>query len=177
MNASRLVLSMACLSAALLCSLPVAADTIALRGAKVYTAGAAGTLDNATVVMRDGRIAAVGRDVAIPKGATVIDVTGKIITPGLIDAYGRLGVTEIDGEAATVDESSNNLPYSAAFTVEDAIEPRSIRIEVNRAEGITSGLVAPEAGRRSDGLAAVVAGQASFLRLKPGLAKIGRAHV
>ena len=58
--------------------------------------------------------AAVGRDVAIPKGATVIDVTGKIITPGLIDAYGRLGVTEIDGEAATVDESSNNLPYSAA---------------------------------------------------------------
>ena len=44
MNASRQVLSMACLSAALLCSLPVAADTIALRGAKVYTAGAAGTL-------------------------------------------------------------------------------------------------------------------------------------
>lgn len=158
------------LTAALLGALPAAADTIALRGAKVYTVGAAGTLDNATVVMRDGRITAVGRDVAIPKDAKVIDVTGQTVTPGLIDAYGRLGITEIDGEAATVDDSANNLPYSAAFTVEDAIEPRSMRIQVNRAEGITAGLVAPEAGRRADGLSAIIGGQASFLRLKPGFA-------
>ena len=167
-NPLRAVLGTA-VAATLLLSMPSQADTIALRGAKVHTVGAAGTLENATVVMKDGRIAAVGRDVAIPAGAKVIDVSGRIVTPGLIDAYGRLGVVEIDGESSTVDDSANGLPYSAAFTIEDAIEPRSVRIDVNRAEGITAGLVAPETGR-SDGLAAVIAGQASFLRLQPGLA-------
>jgi imidazolonepropionase-like amidohydrolase len=69
-----------------------------------------------------------------------------------------------------VDESAKNLPYSAAFTVAEAIDPRSMRIQVNRAEGITAGLVAPEAAADSNGIAPIIAGQASFLRLKPGLA-------
>lgn len=168
MNARSLALA-AVFGASLLS--PIAsAETLALRGATVHTLGAAGTLQNATVVIRDGVIAAVGRDVAVPADARVVDLAGKIITPGLIDAYGRLGVTEVDGEAATVDESSRNLPYSAAFTVAEAIEPRSLRIQVNRAEGITAGLVAPEASADGSGIAPIIAGQASFLRLQPGMA-------
>jgi len=168
MNARSLVL-VALLGTSLLSSF-ASAETIALRGATVHTLGPQGTLQNATVILQDGVIAAVGKDVRIPAGARVVDVAGKFITPGLIDAYGRLGVTEVDGEAATVDESAKGLPYSAAFSVAEAIEPRSQRIQVNRAEGITAGLVAPEASMDSSGLGPIIAGQASFLRLKPGMA-------
>ena len=168
MNARSLAL-VALLGTGLLSPL-AAAETIALRGATVHTMGPAGTLQNATVLLKDGVIAAVGKDVSLPADARVVDVTGQVITPGLIDAYGRLGVTEVDGEAATVDESAKGLPYSAAFSVAEAIEPRSLRIQVNRAEGITAGLVAPEASINSSGLGTIIAGQASFLRLKPGMA-------
>ena len=168
MNARSLAL-VALLGTGLLSPL-AAAETIALRGATVHTMGPAGTLQNATVLLKDGVIAAVGKDVSLPADARVVDVTGQVITPGLIDAYGRLGVTEVDGEAATVDESAKGLPYSAAFSVAEAIEPRSLRIQVNRAEGITAGLVAPEAAINSSGLGTIIAGQASFLRLKPGMA-------
>jgi len=168
MNARSFAL-VALLGTSVLSSFAVA-ETIVLRGATVHTVGPNGTLQNATIVMQDGVIAAVGKDVRIPTGARVVDVTGQVITPGLIDAYGRLGVTEVDGEAATVDESARGLPYSAAFSVAEAIEPRSIRIQVNRAEGITAGLVAPEASMDSSGLGTIIAGQASFLRLKPGMA-------
>jgi len=168
MNARSFAL-VALLGTSVLSSFAVA-ETIVLRGATVHTVGPNGTLQNATIVMQDGVIAAVGKDVRIPTGARVVDVTGQVITPGLVDAYGRLGVTEVDGEAATVDESARGLPYSAAFSVAEAIEPRSIRIQVNRAEGITAGLVAPEASMDSSGLGTIIAGQASFLRLKPGMA-------
>jgi hypothetical protein len=56
-------------------------ETVAITGATVHTAGAAGTLENATVVIAGGRIAAVGRDVAVPPGARVIDGRGRIVTP------------------------------------------------------------------------------------------------
>ena len=65
-----------------------AAGTVALTGARVVTMnGEREILENATVVARRGRIAAVGRDVAVPDGAQVFDVAGKTIIPGLIDAH------------------------------------------------------------------------------------------
>ena len=84
MNARSLAL-VALLGTGLLSPL-AAAETIALRGATVHTVGPNGTLQNATVIMQDGVIAAVGKDVRIPAGARVVDVTGQFITPGLIDA-------------------------------------------------------------------------------------------
>ena len=155
------------LAAALLPALS-SAEVIALRGATVHTAGPAGTLDGATVVIRDGRIDALGRDVAVPADATVVDVAGQVITPGLVDAYGRLGIEEVSGEDATVDTGIKGLPYSAAFDVAPAINPRSVRIEVNRSEGITSALVAPDARAGEDGIGPVLAGQAALVRLLPG---------
>jgi len=65
-----------------------AAGTVALTGARVVTMNPAReVLDNATVVARDGRIVALGRDVAVPDGAQVFDVAGATIIPGLIDAH------------------------------------------------------------------------------------------
>jgi len=60
-----------------------------LRGAKIYTVSGA-PLENATLVIENGRIAAVGKDVSVPADARVIDATGKVVIPGLIDAASRL---------------------------------------------------------------------------------------
>lgn len=145
------------------------AEVTVIRGATVHTLAAAGTIEDATLVLRDGRIERIGRGVAVPAGATVIEAAGKVVTPGLIDAYGRLGIVEIDSEEGSVDSGAKNLPYSAAFSVVDAIDPRSVRIEVNRAEGITHALVAPAAVPGTDGIAPVIAGQAAFIQLGQGI--------
>jgi imidazolonepropionase-like amidohydrolase len=154
--------------AALLLPAVSSGEVLALRGATVHTAGDAGVLEGATIVIRDGRIAAVGAGLPIPAGATVVEAAGKVITPGLVDAYGRLGVEEIEQEESTVDAGFKGLPYSAAFDIAPAVNPRSVRIEVNRSEGITSALVAPAARAGSDGIGPVLAGQAALVRLLPG---------
>ena len=61
----------------------------AYRGAKVYT-GAGAPLEQATILLEGARIHSVGKDVAIPPDATVIDASGKVIVPGLIDGASRL---------------------------------------------------------------------------------------
>ncbi len=152
----------------LLAAGPALGGVTVIRGATVHTLGPAGTIAGATIVLRDGRIEQVGRDLAAPDGATIIEAAGKVVTPGLFDAYGRLGIEEVDLVEGTVDIGAKGLPYSAAFSVAEAIDPRSIRIEVNRGEGITSALVAPAAVPDESGIAPVIAGQAALIRLTGG---------
>ena len=78
-------------------SLPVLAETTAIVGGKVHTVGPEGTIENATIVIHDGVITAVGSGVGVPDGATVIDATGKIVTPGLFSPTGQIGLTEVSG--------------------------------------------------------------------------------
>ena len=58
---------------------------LVLKDARVVTV-AGRTLERGTVLVEDGKIAACGADVAVPAGAEVLDLTGKWLTPGLIDA-------------------------------------------------------------------------------------------
>src|SRR6266853_617753 len=76
------------------------AQTIAITGGTVYPVSGP-KLANATVLIRDGRIVAVGTNVSIPSGATRIDAAGKWITPGLIDGTGQLGLVEISAVPGT----------------------------------------------------------------------------
>ncbi|HEX6309607.1 MAG TPA: amidohydrolase family protein [Longimicrobiales bacterium] len=76
---------------ALLVALPAAGQDVAIRNATVLTI-ANGTLENATVLVRDGKIAAVGSDVTIPDGVRVIDGTGKYVMPGIIDAHSHMAI-------------------------------------------------------------------------------------
>jgi len=155
----------------LLASLPVQfgyAEVTAIRGARLHTGLDAGVIENGTVLIRDGVIEAVGSDVEIPAGARLIEANGSQVTPGLVDGYGRLGVEEVSGESTSVDATHTGLPYSAAFDVAPAINPHSVRIQVNRSEGITAGIVAPDV--RGDGkvMGPLFAGQAALLYLLPG---------
>ncbi len=112
-----------------------------------------------SVVVTDGRIAAVGTNVAAPAGAELIDAAGLHVYPGLFDAMSQLGLTEIGAVAATNDQAEMGA-YNPHLLAATAIHPASEIIPVARANGITHTLVAP---RSSAG--GVIAGQAALVNL------------
>lgn len=123
---------------------PAAAETIALVGGTVHTVSGP-TLENATVVMQDGKILAVGAGVTPPAGATVVSCAGRHVYPGFVSANTVLGLTEIGSVRGTNDyqETGNLNPNIRA---EVAINPESDLIPVARVNGITSALVVPRGG-------------------------------
>ena len=118
------------------------AQTIAITGGTVYPVSGP-KIDNATVLIRDGRIAAVGTSVAIPAGATRIDATGKWVTPGLIDGAGNMGLREISAVQNTNEGTLRGNEVAAAFNVAEGINPASTLIPVTRVEGVTTTLAVP----------------------------------
>ena len=145
------------------------AQTLAIVGGTVHTVGPQGTIEGGTVVVRDGKIAAVGRDVAVPAGARTIDARGKVVTPGLFDSLTRLGVVEVDQVETTRDFAVEDDEITAALTVAEAINPRSTLIPVNRVEGLTRAMVVPSPG------ASLIAGQGAIIHLGAGSDLVVRA--
>ena len=131
------------LATALLFAHTAVAQSIAITGATVHTAGPAGTVENATIVITDGDVTAVGSDVSAPDGFREIDASGKIITPGLITPFGQIGLVEVNAEENTVDFIQRGDQFSASFDPADAYNPRSSLVATNRIEGITHAVIAP----------------------------------
>lgn len=104
-----------------------------------------GTLTNATVVISNGRIIAVGNQVTLPADAVVIDCKGLTIYPGMIDGGTHLGLQEIGSISVThdYDELGDLTPEMDALT---AVNPNSILIPVTRVSGVTSVITAPSGG-------------------------------
>ena len=124
------------------CGISVA-QTTAITGARVHTVGPDGSLENATIIIENGKIAAVGSGISVPADAERIDASGKIITPGLFTPIGQLGLTEVSAVAGTNDAVQRGDQFAAAFDVADAYNPRSTLIPVNRIDGITSAAITP----------------------------------
>lgn len=118
------------------------AQTVAITGGTVYPVSGP-KIENATVLIRDGRIAAVGANVAVPTGATRIDASGKWVTPGFINGAGQMGLREISSIQGTNEAFQNTSEVAAGFNVAEGINPASVLIPVNRIEGITSALAWP----------------------------------
>ncbi len=98
-----------------------------------------------TILIRDGKIEALGADVAVPPGAAVYDAKGLTAYPGMIDAYCYLGLSEISGVSATVDQREAGRVNPQARSIE-ALRSDSIHIPISRSNGITAALVAPSGG-------------------------------
>lgn len=81
--------------------IPPAAKLVAITNATILTASH-GTIEKGTIIIRDGKIAAVGADVAVPAGAQVIDGTGKFVTPGIIDAHSHSSLQGINEGSSSV---------------------------------------------------------------------------
>ena len=107
-----------------------------------------GTLVNAALIMRAGKIEAVGTNLAPPPGARVLNFPSGVVTPGLIETAAGTGLSEIELENSTVDihAASSNDPVRAAFHTADAFNPRSPVIPVARAGGVTSIVAMPTGG-------------------------------
>ena len=125
---------------------PVAAQTLAITGGTVYPVSGP-KLEHATVLVRDGKIVAVGADVAVPDGAARLDATGKVVTPGLFQANSDYGVYLLEsGDGGATDEVSRQGDINAAFDVGDGLDPAAVTIPVGRGDGITTALVRPRGG-------------------------------
>ena len=120
-----------------------AADTVAITNARVFPVSGP-AIDRGTVLIRGGKIAAVGANVQVPAGVRVIDATGKVVTPGWIESATQIGIVEIPaGAEGSDDQSSTDKDLSAAFTVVDSFNGESTVIPVTRVEGITRAVVMP----------------------------------
>ena len=116
---------------------------IAIVGGRVYTMESPEPLRNATVLIADGRIEAVGAGIEAPFDYRQIDATGRIVTPGLIESYSQLGLVEIWAEGTTVDSQVEEYAVGPALDVSFAINPASTLVAVNRMGGVTRAVVAP----------------------------------
>jgi imidazolonepropionase-like amidohydrolase len=122
---------------------PVPDETVAITTARVLPVSGP-AIERGTVVIRAGKIAAVGADVRVPAGARIIDGSGKIVTPGWIESATQIGIVEIpSGAEGTDDQASTDKELSAAFTVVDSFNGESTVIPVTRVEGITRAVVTP----------------------------------
>ncbi len=120
----------------------ILAQTIAITGGTVYPVSGP-KIENATVLIRDGRIAAVGVNVAVPADAVRIDASGKWVTPGLIDGGTEMGLTEIGQAPGTNDQRLQGNDVASSFNVTEGINPASTLIAITRIEGVTTALAAP----------------------------------
>jgi imidazolonepropionase-like amidohydrolase len=141
------------------------APVYAVRGAKVFTLSGP-PMENATVVIRDGKIAAVGQNVDAPGDAEVIDAKGLEVYPGIFDSATTLGLREIEAVPASVDTSDVGT-YNPQLVAMTAVHPASELIPVARASGITHALAAPLGGGGGfrGGGGGVITGQASAINL------------
>ncbi len=118
--------------------------TFALINATIQTV-TKGTIQGGTVVISNGKIAAVGTGIAIPEGAEVIDCKGQFVYPGMIDSGTKIGLLEIGQIPQATDEKEEGevIPQMKALT---AVNPNATAIPITRISGVTTTLVVPEGG-------------------------------
>lgn len=115
-----------------------------------------------TVVVTDGRIAAVDATdkVEVPKGATIISVEGRYVTPGLIDTHSHMGVYAMPGVSAHMDGNEMTDPTTPYVFSEHSFFPQDPSIDNAVAGGVTTIQVLPGSGN-------VIGGRAVTLKLRP----------
>ena len=142
-NKLFLVLALAAIAVRASESIPAAKQTrpVLLRGATVHTVSGA-DLPATDVLLRDGKIAAIGAKLAAPRDATIVDVAGKHIYPGMISAYTGMGLTEFNSVRGSNDLSEMGTLNPNA-RAQSALNPDSEHIPVSRANGILTALSVP----------------------------------
>lgn len=144
------------LSAAFLAT-PAAAQSVAITNAKLVIGDGSAPIEGGTVIVRDGKVVAAGAGVAVPGGMDVVDAGGKWVTPGIVAGFTRMGIVEVDGVEETNDSGARTSPFHASLDIAPAVNPKTSSIPLNRAEGVTRAIVAPDNnGSVFAGLGAVI---------------------
>jgi hypothetical protein len=135
--------------ALLSCATLANAQTVLIRGATVHTVAEQGVLTNTDVLIRDGKIAAVGTSLSAPGDATTVDAKGRALTPGLFAGLSAIGVEEVSLEPTTADAGvilnapAFEMQWRPEFDVTAAYNPRSVLVPVARVEGLTWTVLTP----------------------------------
>ena len=125
-------------------TVPAQSEPVALRGATIHTV-TNGVIENGTILFENGVIRAIGTDVEIPTGTHVVDVSGKHIYPGLIDAYSTVGISEIG--AVDVSSDVNELgDFNPNVRAAVAVNAESRHIGTTRSAGVLVTLTTPGGG-------------------------------
>ncbi|MBI4544516.1 MAG: amidohydrolase [Gemmatimonadetes bacterium] len=121
---------------------PLPSQPTLIRNATILTA-AGPPLQHASLLMQEGKIVAVGLEVAAPQGVVVVDATGKWVTPGIIDNHSHLGVYPAPGTQALSDGNEATDPNTAQVWAEHSVWPQDPQFPLARAGGVTSMQVLP----------------------------------
>jgi imidazolonepropionase-like amidohydrolase len=132
--------------------IPAAGRLVAITNATIMTASGA-TIPKGTIIIRDGKIAAVGADVAVPAGAKVIDGAGKYVTPGIIDAHSHSAAEAIN---------EGTLSITSMVRIEDVLRQDGISLYRQLAGGTTTLNIL-------HGSANTIGGQNAVVKLRYGL--------
>jgi len=156
---------------------PVAAQTFAITNAHLLTPGPVGEVQNGTVLVRAGRIAAAGANVAVPSGVRTIDAKGATVTPGLIAVNTALGLLEVSSVDGSVDNKTHNSGISASFDVQYGLNPASTLIPIARLGGVTHAVVMPDYDDSDKERELPFAGKAALISLGEGTAILHRPGI
>ena len=138
---------------------PVASRPVAIRNATILTA-AGPAIQNGTIVLRDGKIVALGANVTVPPEAQVVDGTGKYLTPGIIDTHSHLGVYAAPGGDALSDGNEMVNPSTPNVWAEHSVWPQDPQFPRALSAGVTTIQVLPGSGN-------LIGGRSTVLKVVP----------
>ncbi|MGB7411810.1 MAG: amidohydrolase family protein [Sphingopyxis granuli] len=156
------------LSVAIVAALPVAAQDVAITNAKLVVGDGSAPIEGGTVVVRAGKVVAAGAGVAVPAGVEAVDAGGRYVTPGIVAAFSRVGLVEVDAVPGTNDRAAARTRFSAGLDIAPALNPMGSPVAVNRAAGVTRAIVAPS------GSSNLFAGQGAVVDLGDDMAMVTR---
>jgi imidazolonepropionase-like amidohydrolase len=138
---------------------PAPRRTTLIRNATIMTA-AGPSIQNGSVLLRDGKIAALGTDLTTPADALVIDGSGKYVTPGIIDVHSHIGDYPAPGVDANSDGNEATNPVTANVWAEHSVWPQDPQFPRALAGGVTTLQVLP-------GSANLIGGRSVVLKVVP----------
>ncbi|WP_067107031.1 amidohydrolase family protein [Sphingopyxis granuli] len=156
------------LSVAIVAASPVAAQDVAITNAKLVVGDGSAPIEGGTVVVRAGKVVAAGAGVAVPAGVEAVDAGGRYVTPGIVAAFSRVGLVEVDAVPGTNDRAAARTRFSAGLDIAPALNPMGSPVAVNRAAGVTRAIVAPS------GSSNLFAGQGAVVDLGDDMAMVTR---
>jgi imidazolonepropionase-like amidohydrolase len=135
-------------------------EVLVVRGAKMYPISGP-PIEKGVLVVRGKKIEAVGTEgnVAVPSNARVIDATGKVLMPGIVDSHTHIGIIGNPPLGTNVDANESSGPVQPQLRAMDAINPNDPGIRIATSGGVTTANIMPGSGN-------VIGGQTAYVKLR-----------